>query len=469
MIDLDEIQSIVIRPSSAATVDLAFVRLPDREAMRIFLRHAAEAVTTAAEVAARGPSPVDGGPASRSDAVCVGLTADGVRLAGVGGRALGALPATFLSGMRAAADRLGDVGPSAPATWPAPFSGRAVVHAVVLRFGAGGLGRLAGWIPPDDATTWRGARLPGHREPFGFRDGISDPVIEGSGRKVHPGNGVWDAGRGRWRAVRTGEAVLGYTDESGEVAGHRDAAQLEVNGSYLVIRKLEQDVSGFHEECARWAEELGVTADDVAAQMVGRHRDGTVLGRRPPARGNDFLYTAEGGVGRDVPPSAHIRRANPRDDPIVGENLVRRHLMFRRGYPYDDGGLEGAPLPRVLRRPRPAVRVRAGTVAAGRCVVRPRRRTGSAHRGPDGRPPARAHGQHRPPGCAGAPRAAVLRPHEGRRVRAPPEPGRAHAVGGRGLRWASTRPGSSPASAGPARCRGGCGPCCTSSAASARS
>jgi Dyp-type peroxidase family len=341
VIDLDEIQSIVIRPSSAATVDLAFVRLPDREAMRIFLRHAAEAVTTAAEVAARGPSPVDGGPASRSDAVCVGLTADGVRLAGVGGRALGALPATFLSGMRAAADRLGDVGPSAPGTWPAPFSGRAVVHAVVLRFGAGGLGRLAGWIPPDDATTWRGARLPGHREPFGFRDGISDPVIEGSGRKVHPGNGVWDAGRGRWRAVRTGEAVLGYTDESGEVAGHRDAAQLEVNGSYLVIRKLEQDVSGFHEECARWAEELGVTADDVAAQMVGRHRDGTVLGRRPPARGNDFLYTAEGGVGRDVPPSAHIRRANPRDDPIVGENLVRRHLMFRRGYPYDDGDSKG--------------------------------------------------------------------------------------------------------------------------------
>ena len=58
-------------------------------------------------------------------------------------------------------------------------------------------------------------------------------------------------------------------------------------------------------------------------------------------RGNDFLYTAEGGVGRDVPPSAHIRRANPRDDPIVGENLVRRHLMFRRGYPYDDGDSKG--------------------------------------------------------------------------------------------------------------------------------
>ncbi len=344
MIDRDEVQSIVVRPSRAPTVELAFVRLPDRDAMRSFLGHAVEVVTTASEAASReGTSPTDAGYASRFDAVCVGLTADGVRLAGVSGRTLGALPATFLSGMALRPTGSATSALSAPDTWPALFGGRAAVHAVVLRFGDGELGRLAGWIPPADGTTWRGARLPGHREPFGFRDGISDPVIEGSGRKVHPGNGVWDARRGRWRAVRSGEAVLGYTDESGEVAGHRDAAQLEVNGSYLVIRKLEQDVTGFREACRRWASELGdgVTGADVAAQMVGRHPDGTVLGRRPPSRGNDFLYAAEGGVGGDVPPSAHIRRANPRDDPTVQGDLVRRHLLFRRGYPYDDGGSQG--------------------------------------------------------------------------------------------------------------------------------
>jgi hypothetical protein len=38
----------------------------------------------------------------------------------------------------------------------------------------------------------------------------------------------------------------------------------------------------------------------------------------------------------DVPPSAHIRRANPRDDLEFADRIVPRHVLFRRGYPYED-------------------------------------------------------------------------------------------------------------------------------------
>ncbi len=93
-----------------------------------------------------------------------------------------------------------------------------------------------------------------NREPFGFRDGISQPILAGPA-----------AGRaGRATCVKDGEFVLGYVNEYGQrterpllTAGAdphgilpRDPdgsgmADLGRNGSYLVFRQLRQDLTGF--------------------------------------------------------------------------------------------------------------------------------------------------------------------------------------------------------------------------------
>lgn len=359
MIELDDVQSTILRPSSASHLQLSFLRADDAAAMARLCAAAAGdhdgdgplAVTSVARHdelhhATGGPVPT----------TAVGLTPTGLRLAGISTRAHDALSGSFTAGMRAAADRLGDRYRSDPSHWSPPFRpegdppGLPAVHAVVLRYGDGPLAPLVadGRRLPDGvtalATTWDGARRAGDTEPFGFRDNLTEPAVDGAGwhggpPEVTPGNGAWDPEAGRWRAVAAGELVLGEVDESGAVAGLPDAAHLERNGSYLAIRKLEQDVAGFAAACAAWAAELGPgwTADEVAAQLVGRSRDGCPVGRHG-GPSNDFLYRDErfGPVG--VAPSAHIRRANPRDDMAFAEHVVPRHQLWRRGLPYGEPG-----------------------------------------------------------------------------------------------------------------------------------
>ena len=345
MIDPTEVQSLVLHPHAAARLDLAFLHCPTRQDLVEVLSTAAAAVTPAAEARSDRPS------------VNLGVIGAGIDLLDVGRRARAALPAAFLDGMRLAATRNGDVGPSAPEAWVPPFApDDPPVHAVALAIGprpgvptadAPDWGGLAGSVDhlSTSAARWTGASRPGGIEPFGFRDGISSPTIEGSGRPVRPGAGVWDGEALRWRAVRAGEALLGHVDESGAVAGHPDAAHLERDGSYLVVRRLEQDVEGFRAACASWAEGVeGLDADDVADRIVGRRRDGTVLGQRPGEEPtNDFLYRDGGPQGRAVPPSSHIRRSHPRDDVEHADRIVPRHQLFRRGIPYADeaDGTEG--------------------------------------------------------------------------------------------------------------------------------
>ena len=78
-------------------------------------------------------------------------------------------------------------------------------------------------------------RCPPRREPFGFRDGISHPAIEGSGI---PGTNPQE------QPLKAGEFVLGYPDEMGGI----QRTQPEIlgrNGTYVVFRKLHQRVAAF--------------------------------------------------------------------------------------------------------------------------------------------------------------------------------------------------------------------------------
>jgi len=325
VIDLSEVQRIVVKPHATPRLDIAFLRVADRSGMASFLQRAIGHVTYA------NTPPDEAG-------FHVAISGAGIGVLEVGTRITAALPPTFLEGMRAAARRLGD----RPEVLDTPFRhDEGPIHAAVIRVEGGSERRPAPDVPfpflgEDDevAGTWVGHRRDAiGSEPFGFADGVTDPVIAGvPGREhVEPGNGIWDAANRRWRAVATGEAVLGHADEVGAIAGHPDAALIERDSSYLVIRRLRQDVQAFDEACADLADATGLDSEQVAEQIVGRKRSGAPLG---DATGNDFLYRSGDRPRSDAPPTAHIRRANPRDDLTRADVITPRHQLFRRGLPY---------------------------------------------------------------------------------------------------------------------------------------
>ena len=117
------------------------------------------------------------------------------------------------------------------------------------------------------------------REHFGFRDGIAQPEIHG-----HEERGP--------NELQPGELFLGHIAESGQISASPTVAagldtedhllpvdadvalrDLGLNGSYLVFRQLEQDVSGFWNRLAEHAtDESGIDRArqvDLASKMVG--------------------------------------------------------------------------------------------------------------------------------------------------------------------------------------------------------
>ncbi|WP_378784685.1 Dyp-type peroxidase [Nonomuraea fastidiosa] len=106
------------------------------------------------------------------------------------------------------------------------------------------------------------------------------------------------------------------------------------HGSYLVFRKLEQNVRAFKEIERDLADGLGLQGADrerAGAMLVGRFKDGTPLTLKPrPAGGpvvNDFTFDADD--GSKCPFSGHVRKTNPR-------SFGREVGMARRGQTYGE-------------------------------------------------------------------------------------------------------------------------------------
>jgi Dyp-type peroxidase family len=147
-------------------------------------------------------------------------------------------------------------------------------------------------------------------EHFGFRDGMSQPQF-------------FDYSAGDPDRA-TPDIVL----EEDRLAGEPDAY-----GSYLVYRKLEQNVKAFRvaeESLADTLQLEGSARERAGAMMVGRYRDGSpVTTHQCPANmpGNTFDYEQDTS-GAKCPLHAHIRKVRPRR----GE----QPRMVRRGVPYGD-------------------------------------------------------------------------------------------------------------------------------------
>jgi deferrochelatase/peroxidase EfeB len=309
-------------------------------------------------------------------ALQVGLTIDGLRAFRVGEAILSAMSSEFISGMCGSANRslrLGDVGESAPAHWQWGV-GHLSPHLIVMAYAKAD---IEAWLREVRGPLWDAAfetiavldtSNMGGVEPFGFNDGISQPAIDWQQRPAQDQTADYSP------STALGEFLLGYPNEYGRYTSrplldpsadaHEDLApgqdapdkrDLGLNGSYLVVRQLEQDVRGFWAFLNAQAGADPKIREWLGARLVGRQRDGQPLvSERAP---NDFDYRGDP-YGMRCPLGAHIRRSNPRSadldqhphgwlerlgmtlgipTPTHGRDVVasaRFHRVLRRGREY---------------------------------------------------------------------------------------------------------------------------------------
>lgn len=253
------------------------------------------------------------------------------------------------------------------------------------------------------------------REPFGWKDGISQPIIRGVGRRDRndPVN-----------TVEPGEFILGYRDNRGfyptsptvdketdsgdhlqclpnpnysnypryitdEERTEDDRYSLRDfgrNGSFLVIRQLAQDVEAFehwlkksadHLRAARGGDHDYITEEYVGAKIVGRWKDGAPITRWPyspdmdPDRDNMRPKNAPASAkaqqtktARPIQELSRTERARLENDFTYGDTDPQGHACpfgahIRRANPRDSlnpdnaNSIEIANRHRILRRGRP--------------------------------------------------------------------------------------------------------------------
>ena len=176
-------------------------------------------------------------------------------------------------------------------------------------------------------------------EHFGYRDGISQPLFFADDIQEKLGQADPAVGH-RYDPSAPTELVL---------ARDPFGATEHALGSYLVFRKLAQDVDGFHKAVA----ELAGTVNDgdqalTGAQVIGRFKDGTPVTDFDRPQGlnadvNNFNYDGDEHTDEDegqrCPLHAHIRKTNPRNNtPLTSHESERSRRIARRGMPYGKPG-----------------------------------------------------------------------------------------------------------------------------------
>ena len=274
-------------------------------------------------------------------------------------------PLEFQQGMKARGDILGDSGQNAPEHWDEVWQGSRV-HAW-LAVNARTPGALekrcrdllqfieethgAKVLESQDACSISIDGKFTTAEHFGYTDGFGNPDFEGAERECVPGQGKLNA-QGNWDPLATGEFLLGYADEAGELPVAPIPHLLGRNGTFMVYRKLHQNVATFRAYLNEKGAQYAGGKEKLAAKFVGRWRDGTPLELSPdrpdPAivsRADQNTRFTYGGdlAGTRCPIGAHIRRSNPRDAFGFNGGLVNRRRIMRRGMPYGEYVPEGQP------------------------------------------------------------------------------------------------------------------------------
>jgi Dyp-type peroxidase family len=343
MLELHDIQHILLTRTPALTGRYEFVSFRDVVGGRAWLTGLLDKVQSAAEV--------EVSRAAMNRWVTVAFTWNGLRALGVDEASLATFPEEFKQGMVARAAMLGDTGANHPDNWVGGLASPDL-HAIAILFARDSAERVR--CLSEHAKLLE--RCPGvellssldleatppfdyAHDHFGYRDRLSQPVIEGTGEQPTPGSGT---------PLKAGEFILGYPDEDGPPANLPQPEILSRNGSYMAYRRLEEHLGAFRD----FLRQHGQTPEEqefIAAKLMGRWRSGAPLVLAPeqddPAlgadmqRNNDFNYKQMDPHGYAVPLGSHCRRMNPRD---TAHNMNRRR-MIRRGATYGPLLPEGAP------------------------------------------------------------------------------------------------------------------------------
>ncbi|PYJ69411.1 MAG: peroxidase [Verrucomicrobia bacterium] len=343
MLEFDDIQYILLTRAPAITGRYEFLSFRNVAGGQAWLTAVLETVHSVEQ--ARASVEKD------NRWVSVAFTWNGLRALGMDEASLATFPEEFKQGMVARAEILGDTGMNHPDNWVGNLASPEL-HALVILFARDAaeqqrcqlehqklVARCSGVevlssldleaTPPFDYA----------HDHFGYRDRLSQPVIEGSGEEPTPGSGA---------PLKAGEFILGYPDDDGVVANQPQPEILARNGSFMAYRRLQEHVGAFRD----FLREHGKTPEEqelMAAKLMGRWRSGAPLVLAPnkddpalgadPQRNNDFDYGKMDPHGYAVPLGSHIRRMNPRD---TAANMNRRR-MIRRGGTYGPHLAEGAP------------------------------------------------------------------------------------------------------------------------------
>ncbi|OQD90969.1 hypothetical protein PENANT_c001G08653 [Penicillium antarcticum] len=167
------------------------------------------------------------------------------------------------------------------------------------------------------------------KEHFGFKDGISQPLIEG-----------WDERQPQAKepkAAKPGLVLCGHEgDKQKQPAWVKD-------GSFLVFRDLQQlvpEFDNFMEENAHlapFAQDHPKPAEKLAAHLMGRWKNGTPVDESPHDDSNEALFSSNNfdyhpiDEHKKCPFAAHTRKMRPRGD------MNHDHaVIWRRGIPYGE-------------------------------------------------------------------------------------------------------------------------------------
>lgn len=325
---LDDIQAVILRARPEPYVGIhAMLHVEDAAGGRDLVRRMADHVPSAA-----------GWTEERDAWMGVALSYAGLQALGVPEASLATFPLPFRQGMAARAAQLRDTGENAPEHWDEAFV-PGTCHIALTIYARDEAARDAavakamGELERSHGVTLVGTHAFGAdadaKNPFGFRDSISQPAIAGSGVDPLPG---------QERTIAAGEFILGENSETGAPLAVPDPPELGRNGSFVVLRKYESRVGAFNDFVKAHAND---EADEerFAAKLFGRWRSGAPLVLSPgrddpalggdPARNNAFDFSTDP-RGLACPHGAHMRRLNPRDSRLTILTDVNIHRIIRR-------------------------------------------------------------------------------------------------------------------------------------------
>lgn len=355
-----DIQGFVLRGYNLPVARYLFLHFADAKRARTLIERLLPTITTGQKW--------DGGKPAAT--INIAFTFGGLEALQLPLATLVSFPVEFQQGMKARAAILGDTKKNAPEHWDEVWRGDEVhawlglnatsataldactAEVMALLAETGG----ATVVGSQDAAAVVINGNPTTKEHFGYTDGFGNPDYLGVERSTQPGQGKLMPD-GTWVPLATGELLLGYADEAGELPVAPVPHILASNGTFMVYRKLHQNVATFRAYLNEHAAGYGAGDDHakekLAGKFIGRWRDGTPLELSPdkqnfeltqdPNRSTNFTYGKDA-EGVKCPLGAHVRRVHPRDAFGFNGRLVDRRRITRRGLPYGEFAPEDAPV-----------------------------------------------------------------------------------------------------------------------------